>query len=48
MTKKKIEAIIKEIVITKTQGADGKASRQLYKARYGKNWKKYYPTAVTA
>ncbi len=41
--KLKSKNLLKEIVLTITQGTKGKASEDLYKSRYGKDWKRYYP-----
>lgn len=47
MGKKKLKLnsknLLKEILLTVNQGTKGKASEDLYKSRYGKDWKKYYP-----
>ena len=45
-TTKQIKNLIKKLIITKKQGANGKASEELYKSRYGANWKKYYPSVA--
>jgi hypothetical protein len=42
MKNKEIEKIIKEIVITKKEGARGDALTILLKMRYGKDWKSAY------
>lgn len=50
MTKKKnnkkaIDSILKRILIMKSSTGQGNASKELYKMRYGSEWKKFYPAA---
>lgn len=39
---REIEKALKEIIITKKEGARGDALKELLKMRYGKEWKKAY------
>lgn len=42
-TKETIDRILKKILITKNSSGQGNASKELYKMRYGGDWKKFYP-----
>jgi len=39
---KEMERMLKEIIITKKEGARGDALKELLKMRYGKEWKEAY------
>lgn len=41
--KKNIDSLLKRILISKSSTGQGNASKELYKMRYGSDWKKFYP-----